>query len=271
MNHLYRELAPVSDDAWEQIEDEAKSRLVTYLAARKLVDLSRVRTGGTTRPPTWAGSTRWPARPKASAAAQRRVLPAGRTAGGVQRVARGARRRRPRRRTTSSCPNSTRPCARSRWPRTSASSTGTPRRGSSGITERSSHPPLTIEEDMEHYPTVVAQAADVLRQAGIGGPYGLAIGPEIYTGIVETHRARGPLAARPPPPDSRRAAGVGARRRGRHRAQPARWRLRPRLRAGPLHRLPATTTPRRCVSTSRRASASGCIEPDAAVTLQRKS
>lgn len=40
MNHLYRELAPVPEAAWEQIEDEAKGRLVTYLAARKLVDLS---------------------------------------------------------------------------------------------------------------------------------------------------------------------------------------------------------------------------------------
>ena len=39
MDHLYRELAPISDSAWEQIESEAKSRLVTHLAARKLVDL----------------------------------------------------------------------------------------------------------------------------------------------------------------------------------------------------------------------------------------
>ena len=35
MDHLYRDLAPVSEAAWSQIEDEAKSRLVTYLAARE--------------------------------------------------------------------------------------------------------------------------------------------------------------------------------------------------------------------------------------------
>ena len=46
---------------------------------------------------------------------------------------------------------------------------------------------------MEQYPKVVAQATDVLRQAGIGGPYGLAIGPEIYTGIVETTEHGGHL------------------------------------------------------------------------------
>ncbi len=55
-----------------------------------------------------------------------------------------------------------------------------------GITEESSHHPISIGTDMEQYPTVVAQAIDVLRRAGIGGPYGLAIDPTHYTGIVET-------------------------------------------------------------------------------------
>ena len=55
-----------------------------------------------------------------------------------------------------------------------------------GLTEASSHPPIPVEADMEEYPKVVAQATDVLRRAGIGGPYGLAIDPETYTVIVET-------------------------------------------------------------------------------------
>ena len=55
-----------------------------------------------------------------------------------------------------------------------------------GITEESSHSPVSIEADMEQYPKVVAQATDTLRHAGIGGPYGLAIDPAIYTVIVET-------------------------------------------------------------------------------------
>ena len=29
MNHLLRELAPINEDAWASIEDEAKSRLTT--------------------------------------------------------------------------------------------------------------------------------------------------------------------------------------------------------------------------------------------------
>ena len=38
MNHLYRELAPISDAAWHEIEKEARRTLKTTLAARKLVD-----------------------------------------------------------------------------------------------------------------------------------------------------------------------------------------------------------------------------------------
>ena len=65
--------------------------------------------------------------------------------------------------------------------------------GMLGITESSSYPPITIEEDMEEYPKVVAQATDLLRRSGVGGPYGLAISPDIYTGIVETSEHGGYL------------------------------------------------------------------------------
>ena len=40
MNHLLRELAPITDGGWDELEDEAKSQLVASLAARKLVDFS---------------------------------------------------------------------------------------------------------------------------------------------------------------------------------------------------------------------------------------
>ena len=38
MDHLFRDLAPISDAGWEEIEKEAKRTLKTTLAARKLVD-----------------------------------------------------------------------------------------------------------------------------------------------------------------------------------------------------------------------------------------
>ena len=58
--------------------------------------------------------------------------------------------------------------------------------GISGLTESSAHPTLAWGQDVEAYPHAVAKATDVLRQAGIEGPYLLAIGPEGYTRIVQT-------------------------------------------------------------------------------------
>ena len=39
MNNLHRELAPISDAAWSQIEEEATRTLKRYLAGRRVVDV----------------------------------------------------------------------------------------------------------------------------------------------------------------------------------------------------------------------------------------
>ena len=39
MNNLHRELAPISDSAWAQIEQEAARTLKRYLAGRRVVDV----------------------------------------------------------------------------------------------------------------------------------------------------------------------------------------------------------------------------------------
>ena len=39
MNNLHRELAPISEEAWSQIEEEASRTLKRYLAARRVVDV----------------------------------------------------------------------------------------------------------------------------------------------------------------------------------------------------------------------------------------
>src|SRR5205823_8065226 len=58
--------------------------------------------------------------------------------------------------------------------------------GISGLTEASSHDPIALDADVNRYPVTVARAVDVLRHAGIAGPYGLAIAPDRYTEITET-------------------------------------------------------------------------------------
>ncbi len=184
MDHLYRELAPISAGAWEQIENEAKSRLVTHLAARKLVDLSGPQ--GWSYSATDLGRVGEVASPAEGVrAVQRRVLPlvelraefsvsreelddAERGAGDIE------------------LPELDEAVRQIALAENVAVFQGFPAAGMPGITESTSHSPMEVDEDMEQYPRVVAQATDLLRRSGIGGPYGLAISPEIYTGIVET-------------------------------------------------------------------------------------
>lgn len=52
---------------------------------------------------------------------------------------------------------------------------------------------LAVEPDAEalgssaeEYPRSVARAVEALRQHGVGGPYGLALGPDEYTRVIET-------------------------------------------------------------------------------------
>ncbi len=58
--------------------------------------------------------------------------------------------------------------------------------GIAGVIEASPHEQITMGEDCERYPRHVAKAVDTLRAAGIEGDYGLALGPEIHTRVLET-------------------------------------------------------------------------------------
>ncbi len=70
---------------------------------------------------------------------------------------------------------------------------GYPDAGILGITESSSYDVIALGSDRDRYPNVVARATDMLRRSGIEGPYGLAIGPDLHTGIVETTEHGGHL------------------------------------------------------------------------------
>ncbi len=58
--------------------------------------------------------------------------------------------------------------------------------GVEGIAAASPHDVVTIGDDYAHYPGYVANAVELLRVAGVGGPYAIALGPEPYTGVTET-------------------------------------------------------------------------------------
>ncbi len=58
--------------------------------------------------------------------------------------------------------------------------------GIAGILEASPHDAIALGEDCERYPRHVAKAVDALLAAGVDGPYGLALGPEAHTRVLET-------------------------------------------------------------------------------------
>lgn len=189
MNHLSREIAPLTAEAWEAVDNEARSRLTGLLAARKLVDF-----GG---PHGWHRSAIELGRAEpietsepGLVAKQRVVQPLVelRAAFTLPRavlddIARG--RPDP---DLDPLADAARSIAQAE---NVAVFHGWQTAGIIGMTEASSHTPITLSADYADYPVSVAKAINTLRLAGIDGPYGLAIGPEGYTGIVETAEGGG--------------------------------------------------------------------------------
>ena len=185
MNHLLRAHAPISDAGWELIDTETKQRLAPALAARRLVDFSG--------PHGWEHSATNLGRVgpvdaspgEGVGALQRRVLPLVELTHGfsVQRnelrdADRGAQDA-----DFGSLDEAAKQIARAE---NSAVFHGFPAAGIVGITEASSHAPITLSDDFDAYPGHVAKAVEVLLDAGVDGPYGLALGPRCYTGVIET-------------------------------------------------------------------------------------
>src|ERR1035441_1741249 len=61
-----------------------------------------------------------------------------------------------------------------------------PKAGVEGIAKSSPHKPIGRGRSFDGYPSHVARAVELLLRNGIGGPYGIALGREDYTRVVET-------------------------------------------------------------------------------------
>jgi len=191
MNHLLRDFAPLPEAAWAAIEDESRSRLVTYLAAMKLVDFEGPH-GWTHSAPNLGHVRPIPGPAAGIRALQREVLPLVElrvpfvvSRATIDDASRGAQRLdldelEAAVRTLGEAENR-------------LVFHGYGAAGMKGITEESSHDPVALPSYLERYPTAVAKAVNVLRVAGIGGPYGLAIGPAGYTEIIESTERGGLL------------------------------------------------------------------------------
>ncbi len=181
MNNLHRELAPVSDKAWAQIEEEASRTLKRHLAARRVVDvvgpkgvdLSAVGTGHL-RQIQAPGDGIQATQREAMALVELRV-PFELTRQAIDDVERGA---------TNSDWASVKEAARKiAFAEDRSVFNGYAGAGIQGIRQGSSNPTLTLPSNVRGYPGAVAQAVSQLRLAGVNGPYVLLLGADAYTAV----------------------------------------------------------------------------------------
>jgi uncharacterized linocin/CFP29 family protein len=185
MSHLLREHAPITEAGWGLIDQEARERLAPALAARKLVDFSGPH--GWEHSATNLGRTR----PGADAefegvfTRQRRVLPVVELRAPFE-ISREELRDADRGAQDIDLDALAEAARRIATAENRAVFHGFEAAGIEGIAESSTHDAIALGEDCERYPRHVATAVEALLAVGIDGPYGLALGPEAYTRVLQT-------------------------------------------------------------------------------------
>jgi uncharacterized linocin/CFP29 family protein len=184
MNNLHRELAPVSEGAWAQIEQEATRTFKRHVAGRRVVDVhgpageafSAVGTGHVTDIDAPGADVR---------ARQRQVLPLVELRApfrldrqDVDDVERGAQ---------DSDWQPVKDAARQlAFAEDRAVFEGYQAGGIGGIRQGSSNAPASLPADPRDYPKAIAEALSQLRVAGVDGPYSVVLSADAYTAVSET-------------------------------------------------------------------------------------
>lgn len=185
MNHLHRELAPITEGAWDEIDEEARNTLKRMLAGRKLFDFQG--------PHGWAYAAVNLGRAQAlknppvrSARVRSRVvqplietrIPFQLDRDELEAAARGA--------PDINLDAVTEAARQAAMVEDSALFNGYAAAGITGVMQTTEHDQLTIAEDYTRYPGLVAEATNMLRSAGVDGPYAIALGPRCFTGLTRT-------------------------------------------------------------------------------------
>lgn len=181
MNNLHRELAPISDAAWAQIEEEASRTLKRHLAARRVVDVDGPK--GIDFSAVGTGHLQ-------------RIEPPGEGIQASQRIAmRLVELRAPFELTRQAIDDVERGAEDSDWdPLKEAARKvafaedhavfeGYAAGGIQGIRAGTSNPVISLPANVDAYPAAVAQAVSQLRLAGVNGPYTLVLGAKPYTAV----------------------------------------------------------------------------------------
>src|SRR5580658_8633620 len=183
MNNLHRELAPISDGAWAQIEEEAARTLKRYLAGRRVVDVKEP--GGSMLSAVGTGHLRGIDAPgEGIIARQREVKPLVELRvpflldrQDIDDVDRGAN--------DSDWQPLKDAAKRIAFAEDRAIFEGYAAAAIEGIRQGTSNPVGTLPPDVIHYPDVIAEALSQLRLVGVNGPYSVVMGADAYTALSE--------------------------------------------------------------------------------------
>jgi uncharacterized linocin/CFP29 family protein len=184
MNNLHRELAPISEAAWADIEEEVSRTLKRYLAARRVVDV--LGPGGVALSAVGTGHLRnIKASGESILARQREVnalvelrVPFELSRQQIDDVERGA--------TDSDWQPAKDAAQRIAFAEDRAVFDGYAAAGIGGIREGTSNPVMKLPADIRDYPNAIAQALSQLRLVGVNGPYSVLLSADAYTGLSET-------------------------------------------------------------------------------------
>lgn len=184
MNNLHRELAPISDSAWEQIEEETSRTIKRYLAGRRVVDLHGP--AGTALSAVGTGHQRAIEAPVDGVSAQQREaqsvvelrVPFELDRQMIDDVERGAN--------DSDWQPAKDAARRLAFAEDRAIFEGYPAAGIVGVRKGTSNPKKALPADVRKYPEAFAQALSQLRLVGVNGPYSILLSSDAYTELAET-------------------------------------------------------------------------------------
>jgi uncharacterized linocin/CFP29 family protein len=184
MNNLHRELAPISDAAWSEIEEEAARTIKRYLAARRVVDVEGP--GGMVLSAVGTGHLRNVTAPGEGITARQREVkplvelrvPFELDRQQIDDVERGSE---------DSDWQPVKDAAKLlAFAEDRAIFDGYAAAGIGGIGEGTSNPILTLPADVKAYPDAIAQALSQLKLEGVNGPYSVVLGADVYTKLSES-------------------------------------------------------------------------------------
>jgi uncharacterized linocin/CFP29 family protein len=184
MNNLHRELAPISDAAWTQIEQETTRTLKAYLAGRRIVDVPGA--GGIAFSGVGTGHLKPISAPAEGVIARQREVkplvelrvPFELSREMIDDVERGA--------SDSDWQPAKDAAKKLAFTEDGAIFNGYREADIQGIRESTSNPIQTLPADVRDYPDAIAHALSQLRLVGVNGPYAVLLGANEYTALAET-------------------------------------------------------------------------------------